>query len=73
MIDEPQIAARRELLAPHLNDRELRLWAAAEATAHGPSAIGAVARATGLSRSTIKRGQRELQQRPAPDPKTSSG
>jgi len=38
MINERQIAQRHRLLAPHLSDRELRLWGAAEATAHGPGA-----------------------------------
>lgn len=60
VIDERPIAHRYRLLAPHLTDRELRLWAAAEATAHGPGTIAAVARATGLSPTTIKRAQREL-------------
>jgi hypothetical protein len=60
VIDERPIAHRYRLLAPHLTDHELRLWAAAEATAHGPGAIAAVAHATGLSPATIKRAQREL-------------
>ncbi len=58
--DERPIAERYRLLAPHLTDRQLRLWAAAEATAHGPGAIAAVARATGLAPAAIKRAQREL-------------
>ena len=65
MIDEQQIAQRHRLLAPHLSDREIRLWAAAEATAHGPGAIAALARITGLSRSTIKRAQQELRNQPS--------
>ena len=74
MINERQIAHRHRLLAPHLSDRELRLWAAAEATAHGPGAIAAVARATGLSPSTIKRAQQELRGQPSTtEPQTSSG
>lgn len=74
MIDERQIAQRHRLLAPHLNDRELRLWAAAEATAHGPGSTAAVARATGLSPTTIKRAQQELHRPPSTtQPETSSG
>jgi hypothetical protein len=65
MIDERQIAQRHQLLAPHLTDRELRLRAAAEAIAHGPGAIAAVARATGLSPATIKRAQQELRSQPS--------
>jgi hypothetical protein len=74
MINERQIAQRHRLLAPHLSDRELRLWAAAEATAHGPGAIAAVARATGLSPATIKHAQQELRsQPPAADAQRTSG
>jgi hypothetical protein len=60
MIDEDAIAYRYRLLAPHLTDRELRLWAAAEASVLGPGAIAAVARVTGLSPATIKRAQHDL-------------
>lgn len=67
VIDERPIACRYRLLEPHLTERELRLWAAAEATVHGPGAVAAVARATGLSPATIKRAQRELTTAP---PKT---
>ncbi|MDQ5832856.1 MAG: hypothetical protein M3550_07350 [Actinomycetota bacterium] len=66
MIDERPIAYRYRLLAPHLTDRELRLWAAAEASVHDTGAIAAVARVTGLSPATITRAQRELA---APPPK----
>ena len=64
MIDERPIAYRYELIAPHLTDRELRLWAAAEASVAGPGAVAALARVTGLSPATIKRAQRELAARP---------
>jgi DNA-binding MurR/RpiR family transcriptional regulator len=66
VIDERPIAYRYRLLAPHLTERELRLWAAAEASVHGAGAIAAVARVTGLSPATIIRAQRELT---APPPK----
>ena len=66
VIDERRIAYRYQLIAPHLTDRELRLWAAAEASVGGTGAIAAVARVTGLSPATIKRAQHEL---PAPPPK----
>lgn len=60
MIDERPIAYRYELIAPHLTNRELCLWAAAEASVAGPGAVAALARVTGLSPATIKRAQREL-------------
>ena len=48
-------------LAPALTERSRRLWAATEANALGHGGIGLVARATGISRSTIQRGLRELE------------
>jgi Rhodopirellula transposase DDE domain len=53
-----------ELLRPELDERGRRLWAASEALALGRGGIDTVARATGLSERTIRRGQRELR-RPA--------
>ncbi len=47
-------------LAPVLTERSRRVWAATEARAIGHGGIALVARATGLSRSTIQRGSREL-------------
>jgi hypothetical protein len=47
------------VLSPVMDERLRRLWAAAEATALGRGGIGAVAAATGLSRTTIARGIRE--------------
>jgi hypothetical protein len=74
VIDERPIAHRYRLLAPHLTERELHLWAATEATVHGPGAIAAVARATGITAAAIRRAQRELRdQPPATDPQRSSG
>ncbi|MCA1680976.1 MAG: hypothetical protein LC777_19570 [Actinobacteria bacterium] len=64
VIDERPIAYRHQLIAPHLTNRELRLWAAAEASVAGPGAVAALARVTGLSPATIKRAQRELKARP---------
>ena len=43
-----------------LTERSRRLWAASEATALGHGGIGLVEQATGISRSTISRGMREL-------------
>jgi hypothetical protein len=44
-----------------LNERSRRLWAASEARAVGHGGIALVARATGISRSTIERGIAELE------------
>ena len=49
-----------EALAPVLNERTRRLWAAAEAEAVGRGGIAMVARATGMSRTRIARGIQEL-------------
>jgi transposase len=50
-------------LAPLLDERRRRLWAAAEAQAFGRGGQTLVAKVTGLSRSTLYQGQRELAQR----------
>ena len=54
------IGDRFRLLAGGLDERALRLWAAAEATALGRGGTAAVARATGIAPSTIRRGRVEL-------------
>ncbi len=62
MIDTPGIRARFEALAPHLNERAQRLFAAVEARAAGRGGVAAVSLATGVARSTIGRGLAELRQ-----------
>ena len=47
-------------LEPILDERSRRLWAAVEARALGRGGISAVSRATGLSRTTVRSGLREL-------------
>lgn len=49
-----------QALAPALNERSRRLWAATEARAMGHGGIALVERATGISRATIERGLDEL-------------
>lgn len=61
VIDEEAIAAKFQVLAGQLDERGLRLWAAAEALACGWGGTSAVARATGIARSTIARGRGELE------------
>jgi hypothetical protein len=60
MIDERQITVRWELVSGTLSERQRRLLAAAEARSQGAGGVSAAARATGLSRRTIQRGLREL-------------
>src|SRR5690349_8250976 len=56
------ITARYERLrrAGELDERTRRLWAASEARSYGQGGVAAVALATGISESTIRRGLREL-------------
>ncbi len=60
MIDIAAIKARFEALAPVLDERGRRLFAASEARAAGRGGIIAVSRATGMARSTIGRGLADL-------------
>jgi len=63
--DESAIALRYRLLAPHLTERELQIWAAAEAKAYGKDGVAALARITGISSRVLSRTQRELGIKPA--------
>ena len=60
MLDERLLAEKFDYLAAHLDERRVRLVAAAEAIALGYGGIAAVSRATGLAASTIRRGIEEL-------------
>jgi hypothetical protein len=60
MIDTAAIKARFDSLAPFLDEREQRLFAASEARAAGHGGVMAVWRATGIARSTIGRGLADL-------------
>lgn len=57
---EDQIRVRWEAIGPVLDERRMRLWAAAEARAIGRSGAAVVVRATGLARERIAAGLREL-------------
>lgn len=59
-VDESAIRQRFEALAPVLDERGRRRFAAAEAITAGRGGVAAVARATGLARSTIGRALAEL-------------
>jgi hypothetical protein len=60
VIDEPAITLRYAALAPVLDERGRRRFAAAEARTAGRGGVLALTRITGLARSTIDRGLREL-------------
>ena len=55
------IKAKFDALRPVLDERTRRLWAGAEARAIGRGGITRVAEATGMSRTTVRAGLRELQ------------
>jgi transposase len=54
------VREKHEVLSGRLNEATLRLWAAAEARALGRGGVTTVAKASGLSRTTIYAGLREL-------------
>jgi DNA-binding phage protein len=60
MIDDESMSARHEALCAVLNERDRRLYAASEAKAAGRGGIAAVSRVTGVARSTIGRGLKDL-------------
>jgi transposase len=61
VIDERLIGERFRALAPELNERGRRIWAASEARVLGRGGIAAVSRASGISENTIRRGIREIE------------
>ena len=62
MSDLTTIKCEFELLRSMLDERICRLWAATKANALGYGGESRVAEATGLSRTTIRRGKQELEQ-----------
>jgi len=54
------IKRKYDLLKPELDERGRRVWAVSEARGLGHGGIAAVARATGLSELTIRRGRKEV-------------
>jgi transposase len=61
-VDEGSIRQRYEALGKFLDERLRRLFAGAEALAAGVGGQAMVVRATGLSRGTVQRGIREVQE-----------
>jgi hypothetical protein len=58
---EAAIAERYRLMAPLLNERQRRRFAASEARTFGRGGIAAVARACGLAENTVRKGLAELE------------
>ena len=59
-IAEEVMAGRLAVVLPHLDERQRRMLAGAEARALGRGGIALVARATGMSRSTVQKGAAEV-------------
>ena len=64
MENEVALQARYEVLFQHLDERQRRLVAAADAEQLGHGGVSVVARTSGLSRPTIHKGLRELREEP---------
>jgi hypothetical protein len=62
--NEVALQARYEVLFQHLDERQRRLVAAADAEQLGHGGVSVVARTSGLSRPTIHKGLRELREEP---------
>jgi hypothetical protein len=60
MIDEDSLQEREAAMPPHLEERQRRLFAAAEAKAAGHGGIAAVARVARIAASAIGRGLKDL-------------
>ena len=60
-IDERALAAKFEVILPHLDERQRRLLLAAEARSLGYGGVSLVARAAGVSRVTVTAGVDELE------------
>ena len=58
---EPIVNEKFNALLPILDEKSRRLWAAAEAKSLGRGGISAVSKATGLSRTTIHQGLKEIE------------
>ena len=67
-MDIKRLKAKYEALAPALNERARRIWAATEAQEAGRGGISFVSRATKISYSTIVRGLKELQSGESAEP-----
>ena len=66
MIDEAAIRLRWETVGSRLDERGRRLFAAAEVRSTGRGGLALVSEITGLARSTINRGKKDLDTQPLP-------
>ena len=57
---EEVVASKFALIAPHLDERQRRVWLGVEARALGRGGVTAVARAAGVSRTTVSKAAKEL-------------
>ena len=57
---EKDIKNRYKMIVDHLNEKTRRLWCANESIAIGRGGISLIAKATGISRTTITEGEKEL-------------
>jgi len=74
MIDEVGIRRRWEAIGSKLDERAQRMFAAAEVRTAGRGGLKAVSRITGLARSTIDRGENDLDGEPtARGPRATHG
>src|SRR6266568_9112394 len=63
-VSEEALATMSAVLSPHLDERQRRLLAGAQARALGRGGVAAVARVSGMSRSTVQTGAGEVDQGP---------
>ena len=68
MIEHKILKEKFKFLRPHMDERRLRLIAAAEVSQHGHGGVKAIADAAGLSRRTVERAVHELRGQCAPCP-----
>jgi hypothetical protein len=67
-VDAEQLVRQKwQLLSATMNERARRLWAGAEADAIGYGGVAAVARATGMAISTVRKGRDEVRAGAEPD------
>src|SRR5579884_3311625 len=66
MIDEAAIRLRWDTVGSRLDERGRRLFAAAEVRTAGRGGLALVSQITGLARSTINRGKKDLDAQPLP-------
>ena len=66
MVDEDAIRQRWEAVGSELDERGRRLFAAIEVRTAGRGGLAVVSKITGLARSTINRGKKDLDAEPLP-------